>query len=224
MSLLRELANEFKTVLGGNNRIADVIIPPLIFLIANRLGGLSWGFWSSLIAASVFLYLRIMRGQPIGYAIGGLASAALATGLSFLTNSPSGYFLPGLISGGLTVAVSLISVLVKRPLAAWSSHLTRGWPTQWYWHNRVRPAYGEVTWGWTLFFGARFYIQAQTYLFGSAETLGIIQLLTGWPALIIVLALSYIYGTWRLRNLTGPSVKEFEAGADPPWEGQQKGF
>lgn len=222
--MLRELVNEFKTVLGGNNRIADVIIPPLVFLIANRLGGLSWAFWGSLIAAGLFLISRFVRRQSTWYAIGGLVSAALAAGLSLLTNSPSGYFLPGLISGGLTVAVALVSVLVKHPLAAWSSHLTRGWPTQWYWHEQVRPAYSEVTWGWTLFFALRFYIQLQTYLFGSAETLGVIQLISGWPALIIVLALSYIYGIWRLRNLGGPSVGEFEAGSDPPWEGQQKGF
>jgi hypothetical protein len=35
---------------------------------------------------------------------------------------------------------------------------------------------------------------------------------------------SYLYGTWRLRNLGGPSVEEFKSGAEPPWEGQQRGF
>ena len=224
MSLFRELLTEFKTVMGGENRIADVIAPPLIFLITNRLAGLPWAVGISILVAILFLVFRLALGQSIWYAVGGLGSAGLAVGLSLLTNSPSGYFLPGLVTGGLTVVVALISVLGKRPLAAWSSHLTRGWEIQWYWHDKVRPAYSEVTWGWTLFFGARFYIQYQTYLSGSAERLGMIQLLSGWPALIVILALSYIYGIWRLGVLQGPSVEEFEAGADPPWVGQQRGF
>jgi hypothetical protein len=141
-----------------------------------------------------------------------------------LTRSATGYFLPGLISGGITIAITLISLLAKRPLAAWSSHLTRGWPLSWYWHPQVRPAYAEVTWGWALFFGVRLFIQVQAYLQDAAASLGIIQLLTGWPALIIILVLSYIYGLWRLRHLEGPSVAEFETGATPPWEGQHRGF
>jgi hypothetical protein len=29
----------------------------------------------------------------------------------------------------------------------------------------------------------------------------------GWPATIVLLVVSYLYGTWRLRNLSGPSTK-----------------
>jgi hypothetical protein len=39
-----------------------------------------------------------------------------------------------------------------------------------------------------------------------------------------VLIASYLYGTWRLGTLGGPSVEEFKPGAEPPWEGQQRGF
>ena len=53
---------------------------------------------------------------------------------------------------------------------------------------------------------------------------GYVQLLTGWPATILLLIASYLYGTWRLRKLGGPSVEEFKAGTEPPWEGQQRGF
>jgi len=39
-----------------------------------------------------------------------------------------------------------------------------------------------------------------------------------------LLVISYLYGTWRLRHLKGPSVEEFKAGAEPPWTGQRRGF
>jgi hypothetical protein len=40
----------------------------------------------------------------------------------------------------------------------------------------------------------------------------------------VLLIVSYLYGTWRLRNLGGPSVEEFQAGEEPPWESQRRGF
>jgi len=36
--------------------------------------------------------------------------------------------------------------------------------------------------------------------------------------------LTYLYGTWRLARLGGPSVLEYKEGAAPPWSGQQRGF
>lgn len=224
MNKFEELVEEFKTVLGGGSRIIDVVVPPLVFILVNRFASLTIATVSALLIAIGLLALRLARGRSFGYAIGGLVSAGLAALLAYLTQTPSGFFLPGLVSGGLTVGLALLSLLFKRPLAAWSSHLTRGWPLEWYWHPKVRPAYQEVTWGWAVFFGARFYIQLQAYLQNDSASLGIIQLLTGWPALIVVLALSYIYGLWRLGNLQGPSVEEFEQDAEPPWEGQTRGF
>jgi UPF0716 family protein affecting phage T7 exclusion len=46
----------------------------------------------------------------------------------------------------------------------------------------------------------------------------------GWPATIALLVVSYLYGTWRLNRLGGPSVEELQERASPPWEGQQRGF
>jgi hypothetical protein len=115
-------------------------------------------------------------------------------------------------------------VIVKRPLVALTSHLARGWPLKWYWHPRVRPAYGEVTLVWAVFFALR--LAVQWFLFQEAEAaiFGLLSVLMGWPATIVLLVVSYLYGTWRLRNLGGPSVEEFEKGSEPPWEGQQRGF
>ena len=53
---------------------------------------------------------------------------------------------------------------------------------------------------------------------------GVFQILTGWPATIILLIISYLYGVWRLQKLGGPSILEFKNGTEPPWEGQKRGF
>jgi hypothetical protein len=109
-------------------------------------------------------------------------------------------------------------------MVAWTSYLTRRWPLGWYWHPQVRPAYSEVTLAWAFFFGVRTFLQYLLFEQGAGQTLGWVQLLTGWPAILILLLLSYLYGLWRLKNLNGPSVEEFQAGEPPPWDGQQRGF
>jgi hypothetical protein len=68
-------------------------------------------------------------------------------------------------------------------------------------------------WGQVLLFRAE-----DPESFAAFTTLG------GWPTTIVLLVFSYLYGTWRLRQLRGPSVEEFEAGAEAPWQGQQRGF
>jgi hypothetical protein len=221
---LREVTEEFRTVVAGRSNIIDAVLPPIAFLILNVFTPFAVASWGSLVVALVLGGLRLMRGQPLGYALGGLTATALAILAARLSNQAQGFFLPNLINGGLTVLLCLGSVIVKRPLVALTSHLARGWPLKWYWHPRVRPAYGEVTLVWAVFFALR--LAVQWFLFQEAEAaiFGLLSVLMGWPATIVLLVVSYLYGTWRLRNLGGPSVEEFEKGSEPPWEGQQRGF
>ena len=120
--------------------------------------------------------------------------------------------------------VTLASVLVRRPLVAWTSYLARRWPLKWYWHPRVRPAYSEVTLAWAVVFGLRLWLQALLYRAEDPERFATFTLIGGWPTTVVLLVLSYLYGTWRLKQLAGPSVEEFEAGTPPPWQGQRRGF
>jgi hypothetical protein len=77
---------------------------------------------------------------------------------------------------------------------------------------------------WTIFFAARLLWQYSLYQAQATGQLALINTLLGWPALVILLVLSYLYGTWRLQNLHGPSVDEFRKQVPPPWEGQKRGF
>ncbi|MFO7945134.1 MAG: DUF3159 domain-containing protein [Anaerolineales bacterium] len=224
MSKLNELKDEFQSVLSGRVPLLDVVLPPLLFTLLNGLLSFTAALFVALAAAGILLGARLWRKQSFSYTLGGVAITVIAGVLAWISQSAKSFFLPGVISSGITFLASLASLIARRPLAAWSSHLTRGWPLKWYWHPQVRPAYSEVTMGWSAFFGMQFLIQAWFYWQRSAQSLGIIQLLIGWPVLILVLALSYLYGLQRLKTLQGPSVEEFQEGKDPPWEGQQRGF
>jgi len=221
---LHEILEEIKIVFSGRTNTIDAIIPPLLFLILNGFFGFTVAMWSSLAIAGFICSLRVLRKQPLIYAFGGLAGVGLAILLSVITERAESYFLPNIISSSFILLVCIFSALVKRPLAAYASHLTRSWPISWFWQQQVRPAYVEVTWIWVIFITLRLALQVFFYQMQAASTLAWVNIVTGWPVTIGVLILSYVYGIWRLQNLNGPGVEEFIQGKEPPWEGQKRGF
>lgn len=223
-SKLREILDEFGTVFAGRANLLDSIIPPALFLIINALLGFEIAMWSSLIVAGIIAGIRLWRRQRLLYALGGIGGVALAILIALLLGRNEGFFLPNIITGAFTVLLCLLSVIIGRPVVALTSHFARRWPLDWYWHPRVRPAYSEVTWLWIVFFGLRFVLQLNLFQEETAELLAVVNLLTGWPATIVLLVISYLYGLWRLRTLGGPSVEEFRSAKEPPWEGQRQGF
>jgi hypothetical protein len=221
---LRELVEEFRTVTSGRGDLIAATLPPVIFLLANSLLGFTYAVYGSLGSALLLVALRLVKGQPLTYALGGLGGAILAIVAVSVFDRTEAYALPGFVTTLLTAVACGLSVIVRRPLVALTSHLVRRWPLDWYWHPKVRPAYSEVTLAWTLFFSLK--LALQIYLVGAAgtNTLVIANVMMGWPATIVLLAASYLYGSWRLEHLQGPSVEEFKAGVEPPWTGQRRGF
>jgi hypothetical protein len=220
----REILEELRMVLMGRSSLLDTLLPPLLFVLLNVIWGVQVAIWASLGLAVLIAAYRLLKRQSLLYALGGAGGVALAAGAAFLLGRAEGFFLPTILSGAVTFLLCLVSVLVGRPLVALTSYVARRWPLNWYWHQKVRPAYSEVTWIWVVFFGLRLLLQFNLFQEQAANLLGVVQFLTGWPATIVLLIASYLYGTWRLRKLGGPSVEEFKADAEPPWQGQQRGF
>lgn len=218
-----ELLEEFRTVMGKVG-LLDTVLPPVLFLLLNGLAGFRAAMIGALALSALISVLRLRRGQSVLYALGGMGSVGLAIALALLLGRSEGYFLPGIINGGLTVALTLVSLLIGKPIVAWTSYLARRWPLDWYWHPRVRPAYNEVTVAWLIYFALRLFWQVTVFRNQDIGQLAWVNMLTGLPATILLLVVSYLYGTWRLVHLGGPSVEEFRNGTPPPWQGQRRGF
>lgn len=224
MSKFRELGEEFRTVFAGRGKLADSVVPPVVFVIVNAVLGFDYAVWSSLALAVLITVIRLSRKQPLAYALGGLGGVIVAILIAKLLDRAEGYFLPAIITGAFTVVLCGVSIVAGRPLVAWTSYIARRWPLGWYWHPRVRPAYTEVTIAWTVFFAVKLAVQLLFFQEAQAGALAVVNVITGWPATVVLLTLSYVYGLWRLGHLQGPSVAEFETGAEPPWTGQRRGF
>jgi NADH:ubiquinone oxidoreductase subunit 6 (subunit J) len=215
---------ELKIVFSGKNKAIDTIIPPLLFALVNAYAGLLPATVTALALAAIMTGIRVVRAESPGYAISGLVLTGISAGLAWFTQKAANFFLPSILTGGILLLAALISILVKKPLAALSSHLTRSWPIEWYWLETILPAYTEVTWIWSAFIVARLSILLILYQSGDTTTLGWLNVLLDWPVTVAVLVISYIYGIWRLSTLGGPGVDEYISGKPAPWFGQKRGF
>lgn len=221
---LEEIIAESRLVLNGRSNLIDSLVPPILFVMLNAWLGFNVAMWASLVVALLITLYRLTKGESLLYALTGVGGVILAIVLARWLDRAEAFFLPGIITGGLTVLVAVVSSLLRRPMVAWTSHFARGWPWAWYWHPEVRPAYSEVTWLWAFYFALRLLLQLSLFNSEAVNLLLVANFIGGWPATTVLLVISYVYGTWRLRNLKGPSVEEFKSGTEPPWEGQKRGF
>lgn len=220
---VRELGDELRGLTGAGGS-TDAVVPPLVFVTVNAFGGLQPAIYAGGGVAVVLVAARLLRRRPLRYALSGVVGTALALWLTARSGRAESYFLPGIVSGTVVTMATLASIAARRPLVAWTSWVTRGWPIEWYWHPRVRPAYTLTSWLWAAFFGVRTGVQAWLFSRGDVTTLGIVRVVTGWPGLLTLLVATYLVGRSRLAALAGPSVEEFTAAKPPPWQGQQRGF
>ena len=222
---INEVIEELRAVVfTGRSGIIDSIIPPIAFVFVNAVSGVDAAIIASFAIALVISMYRLARRQPLTFALGGIGGVIVAAALAKFLGKAEAYFLPGLVTGGVTIVLCVASLIARKPMVAWTSHFARGWPRDWYWHPQVRPAYNEVTIAWTIFFIVRLVLEFELIIIEQPTLVAIFNILTGWPALIVLLIASYLYGVWRLQRLKGPSVEEFKRGDPSPWASQERGF
>ncbi len=194
-SVFVELLEEFRLVLGKRAGLLDAALPPVIFLLINIFLGLNPALLAAVLAALGFVLLRAVKHQPLGGALLGLGLALLTAWLASRSGRAQDAFLPDLANALLTTGGLALSILIKRLAVAFTSALTRGWPLGWYSHPRVRPAYAWVTAMWVLFFGVKTAVQYALFQRGDMFIqLSYFNFFSGWPALILLLAVSYLAG------------------------------
>lgn len=221
-SIKEDLFSELRMLAQG--KTLDAIFPALGFVLFQRLWGLQEGALLAVVLAVVLFGYRVVRKEKKVYALFGVLGVLVSAFLSYTSGAPETFFLPRLLTSFSMVLLSFGSVFLGRPLAAYLSHISRGWPLAWFFRQDVKPAYREVTLVWSLLLLVRFLLQMAIYQGGRVSEIFFLNFLLGTPATLLVLMGSYLYGVKRLHSLKGPSVEEFQSGKKPPYVGQRKGF
>jgi len=221
-ALAKDLLEEIKMVAKG--KTIDAIIPPFVFAIVNNLLGLYPAIVIAIGVAILFSLYRFRKKQSLKYAIGGTFAVVIASGFALLSGNANSFFFPRIITSGFLFLLAIFTIIIGKPMAAWASHLFRGWEWEWFTRKDVKPAYIEVSLVWAMLFLTRMILQIGVYNKGDLVQLTWVNTILGSPATLVVLIFSYIYGIWRLKSLKGPGIDEFREGKSPPYRGQVKGF
>lgn len=220
--MLNDIKRELLNLFSGQT--IDTLIPPILFIVLYQTTNITFAISIPIILTCFLFIYRMIKKSKWYYAIGGFIGVWIATAFVVNSGNAKDYYLPDLYSSILFFIVCLLSLLFRRPFAAWLSHLTHAWPIEWFWRDDIRPAYNQVTWIWAVYFIMRFFILFTVYQYDNPIALAISNLLLNAPSTIGLLIISYIYGLHKLKTLKGPSVEEFRTHASPPYKGQKKGF
>lgn len=219
-----EIKDEIKEFFFSREGLWESVIPPVVYVIVAIFAEPIVAAGSGVVIAVIIGLINVLKGDSVLYSFFGVLGVLAAFALAYFSGDSEVFFAPGIIQSFGIAAVALISLLVKRPMVALTSLLVRRWPLKWYLHEKVLPAYMEVTGIWVLYFFLEGVLGVALFVTGEDIWLAVSRIVTGLPATIALLVVSYIYGTWRLQKLGGPSVEEFETRKKPPWAGQKKGF
>ncbi|MFN2340778.1 MAG: DUF3159 domain-containing protein, partial [Halanaerobium sp.] len=167
------------------NKTFDAILPPLVYAGSNSFFGLQTAVFLAVTTALIIFSKRIIKKENWKYALAGLIGVIFASSLAYLSNNASSYFIPALTSSTLFLLASVITLIIGKPLAGWASHLSRGWPLEWFWRKDVKPAYREVTILWAIYFALRLSIQLNLFFSDAVLNLAWVNILLGWPAIIV---------------------------------------
>ena len=219
-----DIREEIKSLFVGDRTLGDSFAPPLLFVVVNALWSLGPASAIAIATGALVALWRVRRGQQMVYAFAGIVAVAFAAFLALRSGRAESYFLPGIVSAIGYAAGSLLSILLKRPLAGWASWAYRSWPLDWYWRDDVRPAYSHVSWYWFWYFVVRGGVSAWLFVIEQPEVLAIWKSVTSWPTILPLLYLTYRVGMTRRDALGGPNVDEHLADAKPPYVGGQRHF
>ncbi len=221
-TIFNDLYHEIKRMLSA--KTLDTLLPLSAFLLMNRLFTLMVAGVSALVIAIIITVYRLIKKQSWQYAVAGTVSVMVALLSVYVSGQSKGYFLPSIINSVILLIISILTLAINRPFAMWLSHLSHGWSMDWYNREDIKPAYKEVTFIWLCLIGIRLLIQIKLYSGDGFGSIALFNSLLSTPATLLVLISSYVYGLWRLNQLNGPSVEEFEQRLPQPWHSQKKGF
>lgn len=213
---IREVRDEFNEIARGRDHSFEALLPFVVFFILALVWRIDIAAGVAFTIGLLFLARNLLRSRSLIPPLSGLLVLAIGIFAVYRSGRAGDVLLSNIGTNGLVLFLCLASLVAGRPFVAWTSYFARHYPLAWYWHPRVRPAYTEVTILWVIFFGSRLFLQLLLLRSGREAALLVFSILSGWPSVVGLLVASYLYGTWRLRNLGGPSVERYAEAARLP--------
>ncbi|RDI44701.1 DUF3159 domain-containing protein [Nocardia mexicana] len=183
---------------GGPLGFVYSTLPVVVFVAADAVVSLPVTIGVSIAFGLVLTVFRVWRGERWSSAVGGLLGLAAAVGIVLWTGSAKDFFVLGIWAALAGFAVTLVSVLVRRPLTGVLWNLTHGGKHAWRDDRAALRAHDVATLAAAVMFGARFAVKQWLYLADSTTWLAVAKVAMGTPLTV----LAALVVAWAFRRTT----------------------
>ncbi|SFS41994.1 DUF3159 domain-containing protein [Saccharopolyspora flava] len=183
---------------GGPMGMLYTALPVVVFVTAVPFLPLMAAIGVALAAALVLTGVRVLRGERLSSALGGVIAIAAAGGVAALTGSAKDFFLIGIWASLAGAIVMLVSMLVGRPLTGVIWNLLHGGDKPWRRNRSALRAHYLASLAVTAVFAARFVVKEYLYLADSTGWLAFAKIAMGTP----LTALAALVVLWAFRHTT----------------------
>ena len=184
--------------IGGPWGMVYSTLPVLVFVVASSFFTLSTTIVVAIAAALALTGFRLLRGEKLMAALGGVFGVAAAGGIAAWTGSAKDFFLIG-IWFALAGAVVLVgSLLARRPLTGVVWNAVHGNRYAWRQDVPTLRAHDVATLAAAIVFAARFVVKEWLYLADSTGWLAFAKIAMGTPLTV----LTVLVVIWAFRRST----------------------
>lgn len=198
--------------MGGLSGIVASVVPVVVFVLFNAIGGFTLALWVALGSAVVIAVVRLVRREQLQPAVSGAIGVGICAFIAYRVGEAKGFFLLGIWASLAYAVLFAASLLVRYPLVGVIWHGLRGdGQRRWRADRRIVRAYDVATLIWVLVFAARFVVQRWLYDNDETTALGIVRLAMGLPLTILATAVT----VWAARKAGRLLADETVAVAPP---------
>lgn len=184
--------------LGGPVGMLCTTLPVVVFVTATAFLPLTPSIVIALAAALALTGFRVLRGEKLSSALGGVLAIAVAGGVAAWTGSAKDFFLVGIWASLAGAVVVLVSMLAGRPLTGVIWNLLHGGGHAWRQNRSALRAHYLASLAVLLVFAGRFVVKEWLYLADSTGGLAFAKIAMGTP----LTALAALVVLWSFRRTT----------------------
>jgi hypothetical protein len=179
--------------LGGPRGMLESALPFVAFTVSwvvlrdttgLPLSPLYLSLLAALGTAVVLALIRVLQRQSVRYVLQAIFPTAIAAFIAARTGRAEDVFLPGILYNGFLALLSLLTIVIRKPLVGFVIGAAIGDPTGWTADRGLVRMTSKLTAVLAVPYVTRFVIQMPLFLSGHIVLLGVSKVLLGWPMLL----------------------------------------
>jgi hypothetical protein len=180
--------HQLSVSLGGPRGMVEAALPFVAFTVTWVATTRLYISLGAAIAVAVLLgVVRLVQRQSLKFVAQAVFPIAIAALIASRTGRAEDIFLPGILYNGALGLVSLLTIVIRKPLVGFLVGAAVGDPTGWMRDRGLVRMTSKLTAVLAVPYFLRFAIQLPLFLTSQVVWLGVAKVVLGWPLLIAAL-------------------------------------